>query len=243
MSPPRRLALMILIVLLAGAGAAPALAGEYSVHACDPAVADINHSWTASANHGGMVAYANCPAATVGPAWNLGLVTRYVPVPNGTVPQGAYSALTLQAPPGASLSRIAVTHTFCAWAGFRTGLMNAAGVWIRSLGTATCGSFDPAQFGFSLGGTSQVRLVTQCIKGPCNVGSPNLVAWASLRSATVWIADGTPASFGDHGRVGRDAGVEERPCRPRSQRIRQRWDSVCRCGGRRRDPQRAETAV
>ena len=37
MSPPRRLALMILIVLLAGAGAAPALAGEYPVYACEPA--------------------------------------------------------------------------------------------------------------------------------------------------------------------------------------------------------------
>ena len=45
--------------------------------------------------------------------------------------------------------------------------MNGAGVWIRVLGTGICGSFDPPQFGFSLDGTSQVRLVTQCIKGPC----------------------------------------------------------------------------
>ncbi len=190
MSPPRCLALTILIVLLAGAGAAPALAGEYPVYACDPAAGDINRSWVASAT-AGMVAYAHCPAPASGPLWDRGLVTRYTLVPGGTVRQGAYAALAFTAPPGAGLSRITYTHDFCAWNGFKTGLMNAAGVWVRSMGTSSCGSIDPPQFGFALGGTNQVRLVTQCIAASCSVTGATLMAWASLRSATVWVADYT----------------------------------------------------
>ena len=120
-------------------------------------------------------------------------MTRHAVVPgspNATVPEGAYSALILAAPPGAALSRIAYTHNFCALGGFRTGLMNGSGIWVRGpVGTGICGSFDPPQFSFSLNGTNQVRLVTLCIKGPCPVGGSTLRAWATLRSATVWVVD------------------------------------------------------
>ena len=45
MQLPLRVALVITIILIAGAGATPASAGVYAVYACDPAHGNVNNSW------------------------------------------------------------------------------------------------------------------------------------------------------------------------------------------------------
>jgi hypothetical protein len=193
MTLSRRLALIIVLVILAAAGATPALAGEYPVYACEPAVGDVNHSWNAETNHGGMTAYANCPPPATAPAWNRGLVTRHginPTNPNATVPRGSYAALVFRAPPGAGLSRITFTHSWCGFGGFRSGIANAAGAWLLNIGPSWCGLLAAPQVTHGLGGTNAIKLRTVCVTAACHVGT-NARGWATLRSATVWVADYT----------------------------------------------------
>ena len=64
MSATRRFALLILIVILAGAGAAPALAGEYTVQSCNAALGLRGSGWAPASSHPHMAVYDNCaPAA------------------------------------------------------------------------------------------------------------------------------------------------------------------------------------
>ncbi|MGH2945045.1 MAG: hypothetical protein ACRDPC_02040 [Solirubrobacteraceae bacterium] len=195
MNPSHRLALLIVVVLLAAAGAAPALAGEYPVYACEPSAGDVNRSWVREWNHGGVTSYANCPLPwDEFRSWNRGLVTRHAVVPdnpNATIPTGSFAALVFHAPPGAALARVTYHHEWCGWDGYRAGIANAAGTWLRYAGPHSCGSWEPNPFTLDLGGTSAVKLMTACVAGPCGVGGGTLRAWATLRSATMIVADHT----------------------------------------------------
>ena len=75
----RRLALIIILVLLAGAGATPALAGEYPVYACDAAHGNVNGSWIGATGGGGTIVEEDCPTARGPNPWQQGLVVRHIP--------------------------------------------------------------------------------------------------------------------------------------------------------------------
>lgn len=193
MTSRSRLALTILIVLLAAAGAAPAVAGEYPVFACEPGAGDVNRSWVVERNHGGIEAAALCPPPGGETRnWNRGLVVRnkWVPSnPNATIPAGAWGSLVFTAPPGTALSRITYTHDACGWSGFRGGIMNGSGAWLRHSGPNVCGVWFGPNETLPLGGTDAVKLVVACVQGPCGAGGTVPRAWSSFRSATVWVAD------------------------------------------------------
>jgi hypothetical protein len=192
MNLPRSLALTIAIVLLAAA-ASPAFAGEYPVYACEPGAGDVNRSWVAEINHGGMTAYSNCPPpGNETRSWNRGLVARHAVVPsnpNATIPQGAQAAVAFYAPPGTALARITYSHELCSLNGYQSGLVDSFGRWLLYSWSGACGSIFPTQGTVDLGGASVVRLVTQCRFGPCPVGGGNLRAWATMRAATVVVRD------------------------------------------------------
>jgi protocatechuate 3,4-dioxygenase beta subunit len=196
MTGPCRLALLIVIVLLAGAGAAPALAGEYTVQSCNAALGYGGTGWAFATTHPAMAVYDNCLSAVTTPVWNAGLVTRNgVPSdPKAKVPQGAYSAWIFRAPPGATLSRISYHHEFCGFSGFRAGLMNAAGAWLHAAGPLTCGSFIAPDYTLALGGTTAVLVRTECYDGPCLVGG-GVHAYGTIRNVAVTISDTTKPSL------------------------------------------------
>jgi hypothetical protein len=62
---PIRLALVLALILLAGAGATPASAGEYPVYACEPSQGDVNNSWQRTRTAGGS---SSTSRAAAGPA-------------------------------------------------------------------------------------------------------------------------------------------------------------------------------
>jgi hypothetical protein len=176
------------VTTIAGSCAAPASAGEYGVVACDPATANFNASWF-GATSSGMTAYAACPG---GPDdWNRGLVTRHVisANANATVPFFSYAWLGFRAPPGASLSRMRYSHTFCGMAGFRAGLFTATGEPLH-VSERGCGTFVPSPFTLALHNIPEVRLLTICNDPYCNVGS-RIRAWASINAVTVFVEDNT----------------------------------------------------
>src|SRR6478735_11666023 len=111
----RRLALIIILVLLAGAGATPALAGEYPVYACEPDHGDVNRSWVGYTGGGGTVVEVHCPTLAGVNPWQQGLVARRLP--GASPPRNAFARLTFTAPAGAGLSRITYSHRFCGGGG------------------------------------------------------------------------------------------------------------------------------
>ena len=192
MTLPRRLALMIVIVILSST-AASARAGEYAVYSCHPAVGNVNHAWNPSSNHGGMLAYANC-ASTDARTWNVGLVTRPTTVPGNaaaTVPTGVQAGMTFVAPPGARLARMTYTQEWCGNGSFRSGVINDTGAWVRWGTMGFCHITDQPHYTLNLGGTSAVRIQTQCVFGPCAVGGSTLRAWATTRSVIMYVSDST----------------------------------------------------
>ena len=196
MTAARRFALLILLILLAGAGATPALAGEYVVVTCGPSFTDVNHAWVASASNPLMEAGANCPLpANEQDKYDLGLFTRpkRVANDNATVPPGAFSAMTFSAPPGATLSWINYEHHFCGGigSGFRAGLRTGEGTWLHYSSTGLCGTFVPSPTTTALGGTTRAVLMTQCVDGPCDIGGGTFRAWASMRTIRVAVSDST----------------------------------------------------
>ena len=192
MTVPRRLALMIVIIILSST-AASAKAGEYAVYSCHPAAGNVNHAWNASSNHGGMLAYANCVSSDPR-TWNIGLVTRPTTVPGNpgaTVPAGAYAGMTFVAPPGARLARMTYTQEWCGNGAFGSGVINATGAWVRSGTIGFCHIVDQPHYTLNLGGTTAVRIQTVCVNGPCLVGGSSLRAWATTRSVIMYVSDST----------------------------------------------------
>ena len=196
MSPTRRFALLILIIILAGAGAAPAQAGEYTVQSCNAALGYRGTGWAAASSHPHLAVYDNCLPGAGTPAWNAGLVTRngVASDPKATVPQGAYSAWTFRAPTGAKLSRIGYHHEFCGWSGFKAGIASASGTWLHASGPAACGTMAAPDFTLALGGATSVQLRTQCVAGPCKVGD-GLNAYGTINNVAVTISDTTKPSL------------------------------------------------
>jgi protocatechuate 3,4-dioxygenase beta subunit len=196
MSATRRFALLILIVILAGAGAAPALAGEYTVQSCNAALGYRGTGWAAASSHPHMAVYDNCAPAAGTPEWNTGLVTRngVASDPKATVPQGAYSSWTFRAPAGATLSRISYHHEFCGWSGFKAGIANAAGGWLHAAGPLSCGTLVMPDNTLALGGATAVQVRTECVDGPCKVGGA-LYAYGTINKIAVTISDTTKPSL------------------------------------------------
>jgi hypothetical protein len=185
--------LTALAVVVSTAAEDRAWAGEYAVHACDPAYGDVNRTWVAQSSHGGMTSYTRCPAGgPVAPAWDQGLVTRHVGVggnPNATVPAGVWSALAFYAPAGASLSRITFQHQFCSQYGYSAGLRGPAHTPVFTYASGWCDPFLPQPYSYGLGGISAVKVMTVCeLASGCPVGQ-GLKGYASLRTAVVYVQD------------------------------------------------------
>ncbi len=184
----RRLALIIILVLLAGAGATPALAGEYPVYACEPDHGDVNHSWVGYTGGGGTIVEVHCPTMAGANPWQQGLVVRHIP--GATAPRGAMARVTFTAPPGAGLSRMTYSHRFCGGYGFNAGLINAAGTWLHYSPPLSCGTLVLSPNTISLGGTPWVSLLAMCVHDSCP-GTVESSEFAAMNSVTVWVSDST----------------------------------------------------
>jgi protocatechuate 3,4-dioxygenase beta subunit len=184
----RRLALIIILVLLAGAGATPALAGEYPVYACEAAHGNVNSSWIGATGGGGTIVEEDCPTARGPNPWQQGLVVRHIP--GATAPRGAMARVTFKAPPGAGLSRITYSHRFCGGYGFNAGLINAAGTWLHYSAPLSCGTLVLSPNTLSLGGTPWVSLLAICVRDSCP-GTVESSEFAAMQSVTVWVSDST----------------------------------------------------
>ena len=184
----RRLALIIILVLLAGAGATPALAGEYPVYACDPAHGNVNGAWAGFTGGGGTLVEENCPTPRGPNPWQQGLVARHIP--GVTSPRNAIARVTFTAPPGASLSRMSYDHRFCGGATFNAGIINAAGTWLHYSGPLSCGTLVLSPNTLNLGGTPWVSLAAICVRDTCP-GNVESTEYAAMRSVTVWVSDST----------------------------------------------------
>jgi hypothetical protein len=184
----RRLALIIILVLLAGAGATPALAGEYPVYACDPAHGNVDGSWVGFTGGGGAIVEVHCPTPSGVNPWQQGLVVRHIP--GVTSPRNAKAGVTFTAPPGASLSRMTYSHRFCGGYSFKTGLINAAGTWLHYSEPLGCGTLVQSPWSLDLGGTPWVTLLAICIRDSCP-GAPESSEYAEMDDVTVWVSDPT----------------------------------------------------
>jgi hypothetical protein len=205
---PIRLALVLALILLAGAGATPASAGEYPVYACEPSQGDVNNSWQAYSNRRGILVYVACrgrPGA-LGP-WDQGLVTRAMinrRNKGATIRKGASARLAFTAPPGATLSRISYVGSLCGTAG-HIALLQADVIPVTfgfSQPPADCPSKAPTGSTVPLFGKTTVSLRTACALKRCSVGGGRPRAWAALRSATVYVSDNTPPSVSVTGGAG-----------------------------------------
>ncbi len=206
----RRLALIIILVLLAGAGATPAFAGEYPVYACEPAHGNVNSSWVGVTGGGGTIVEVHCP--TPGPSpWQQGLVARHIP--GATAPRNAFAKLDFTAPPGATLSRMTYSHHFCGGVSFNAGLMNAAGTWLHNSSPVSCGTFLLSPYTLALGGTRSVSLVAMCVKDPCP-GTSQSSEYAAMQAVTVWVADSTAPRLTITGGSATTPGWKRGPGRP-----------------------------
>jgi hypothetical protein len=193
MTSRRVAAAAVLLAALAALTAGPARAGVYPVYSCEPAVRDVNNSWVASRDTWMLLAYANCPPGNEPKERARGLVTQSmenVAAPNTAMQLYNHAALTFRAPPGASLARVTYMPSFCGNGGFRVGLANAADQWLDYSGPGFCGSFEPGPKTLDLRSTWALRLYTMCAQLSCRMGS-TVAAWATLRSATVWVEDFT----------------------------------------------------
>jgi hypothetical protein len=186
----RRLALIIILVLLAGAGATPAFAGEYPVYACDPDHGDVNRSWVGYTGGGGTVVEVHCPTLGQNP-WQQGLVVRRVS--GASTSYGGFARLTFTPPAGAGLSRITYSHRFCGWGGFNAGLINAGGTWLHYSDPSSCGTMLASPYTLALSGTPWLSLLLYCVRDSCPAGADS-AGYAAMRSATVWVADSTKPS-------------------------------------------------
>jgi hypothetical protein len=193
MLPHRHVLAAVLAATLAVVAAPSAEAGQYAVHACDPAMRDVNHSWVAATSTPDMAAYAACPAPASDPhVWSSGLVTRHAvrAKAGSSVPLSAYSWLRFVAPPGGILASIQYSHAFCGGADFRAGLWTPRDGWLHASAPGSCGTMAPSSRTIPLNGVHEVRVMTSCEKKNCDI-SGTVHAYAVLRSATVWIAEYT----------------------------------------------------
>ena len=197
MQLPLRVAIVIALILLAGAGATPAGAGEYPVYACEPSQGDVNNSWQALSNRRGILVYVACRyrPGSLGP-WDQGLVTRAMinrKNKRATIRNGASARLVFRAPPGAILSRISYVGSLCGSGGHMALLQ--ADVIPLAFGfvqpPSACPSMAPTLRSLPLLGRTTVSLRTACALKRCSVGGGRPRAWAAMRSATVYVSDNT----------------------------------------------------
>ena len=206
MQLPLRVAFVITIILIAGAGATPASAGMYAVYACDPAHGNVNNSWQSYSNRRGILVYAACTRhrGSLGP-WDHGLVTRAMvnrKDKRAKIPRGASARWVFRAPPGATLSHVNYIGSYCGKFGL-TGVLQADLVpvnwWYDPKGVARC-STTPRATTTPLLFRTAASLRTYCIGRPCAVGGGTARAWATMRSIAVYVIDSYAAGRERHGR-------------------------------------------
>ena len=197
---PLRIAVIVAMILIAGAGATPASAGLYAVYACDPRHGNVNNSWQSYSNRRGILVYAACTGhrASLGP-WDQGLVTRAMinrKNKRATIPRGASARWIFRAPPGATLSHVNFVGSYCGKFGLAAVLLaDVAPVywWYDPAGLARCSTTPRASMAPLLNRTT-ASLRTYCTGGRCAVGGGTPRAWATMRSIAVYVTDNTSPS-------------------------------------------------
>ena len=195
MQLPLRVALVITIILIAGAGATPASAGVYAVYACDPAHGNVNNSWQSYSNRRGILVYAACirHRGSLG-AWDQGLVTRAMVNrrnKQAKIPRGASARWMFRAPPGAKLMNLSFVGSGCGTLGHASALLvdEAMRYWWYNSPDPTCRAAPRRMHLPLLGNTAALR--TWCAAGPCKVGGGTARGWASMRSIAMHVIDFT----------------------------------------------------
>jgi hypothetical protein len=197
MQLPLRAALVVALILLAGAGATPASAGMYPVYACEPSQGDVNNSWQAFSNRKGILVYVACThrPGSLGP-WDQGLVTRAMinrRYKQATIRKGASARLVFTAPPGTTLTHMSYVGSLCGSSG-HIALIQADTAPVAfgfNYPGVGCRSTAPSRGVAALLGKTTVSLRTACALKRCSVGGGKPRAWAAMRSATVYVSDNT----------------------------------------------------
>src|SRR4051794_11994597 len=170
--------------------AAIALGGTYDVYACEaPTLNTLNLSWGGVGTYPGYK--GDCTASPQTPLTNRGLITRMVPGEGGkpsSFPNGAWSGLWFQAPPGTNIQgivwsgRLAVTD-FSQW---RAGLRSSTGQYM--IGGDGCAglcwvptapptpTWIPAP-----AGTTYLQQLVQCRVSSCTTGASMHTHWSQVR--------------------------------------------------------------
>ena len=201
MKLPLRIALIIALILIAGAGATPASAGLYQVYACHPDHGNVNNSWQSFSNRRGILVYAACTGHkySLGP-WDKGLVTRAMvnrKDKRATIPRGAAARWKFTAPPGASLLSVNYIGSYCGKYGLTATLqadLFPMAWWYDPKGVGRC-STTPRLHSTPLLLKTTASLRTYCTGGRCAVGGGTPRAWATMRSIAVVVYDNTLPSI------------------------------------------------
>src|SRR3954454_6871470 len=169
--------------------AAIALGGTYDVYACEaPTIKTPNLSWGPTGTYPGYQGRCDTPPGEV---TNRGLITRMVPGEGGkpaSFPNGAWSGLWFQAPPGTNIAgivwsgRLAVTD-FSQW---RAGLQGSTGYYL--VGGDRCStlcwipSAPPTPTWLPAPpGTTYLQQLVQCRVSSCTTGASMHTHWSQVR--------------------------------------------------------------
>ena len=229
MQLPLRVALVIAIILIAGAGATPASAGVYAVYACDPAHGNVNNSWQSYSNRRGILVYAACTRhrGSLG-AWDQGLVTRAMVNrrnKQAKIPRGASARWMFRAPPGAKLMNLSFVGSGCGTLGHASALLvdEAMRYWWYNSPDPTCRAAPRRMHLPLLGNTAALR--TWCAGRPLQGRRRNRTGLG--QHAIDRDARDRLHAPGDqrHGRLGRRARLEARGRDVRVRHERQRGHS------------------
>ena len=198
---PFRIALIIALILIAGAGATPASAGFYQVYSCHPDHGNVNNSWQSLSNKRGILVYVACNGhrASLGP-WDRGLVTRAMvnrKDKRATIPRGAAARWKFTAPPGASLAKRQLHRLVLRQVrpdGNTPSRSLPDGLVVRPQGRWPLLDDPQTVFDAALLKTT-ASLRTYCTGGRCAVGGGTPRAWATMRSIAVQVYDTTLPSI------------------------------------------------
>jgi hypothetical protein len=185
----------VCFAVVLGASAAPARAGTYDVHACDPSFGNGTPSWTGSAT-AGLTAYSNCPGGDP-----EGIVARSVAQPSGTSSGYSNAIAEFDAPSGDSVDSIHADMAFsrpgCNWGAgiWATNADLGAGHWVFGLQNGYCGTNEMTWTYWDWPvNASKVMVMVLCGAGSCDRSSETR---AAIKNVRVTVSDPTPPSLGN----------------------------------------------
>lgn len=190
--------LAIAVMILFGLVVAPARAGTYDVHACDPSWAGAGTpSWTGSATPG-LTAYSNCAGTSP-----EGIVARSIAQSNATSSGFSNAAAEFVAPSGDTVDSIHADMMFdrpgCNWGAgiWATNGDLGAGHWVFGLQNGYCGTNTWSWTHWDWPVNAQkVDVVVICGASSCDRSSE---ARSAIKNVRITVSDPTPPSLSSVG--------------------------------------------